>query len=502
MTIIKPLREFAVQQPNKPAIITKNRNITYGCLYQRINRISRALMDKQIPSEKVQQKVGILLGNRTEFLEFFISAAAIGAVAVVFDTKWTAKDLTGKIKECQPDILITESAYADKLGRQTSETKMVWVDHPDDEQWLRSFSDKPLKKDVPGDALFYMGFTSGTTGDPKGFLRTQDSWVETFRISNVEFGISKDDHILSPGPFVHSLSLYAAVYSLFIGATFYMEPSFRASSLLALFREYPISVVYVVPTMLKSILHRAQGLDHWPDLRKIISSGDKLDASTKEKFSLTFSDVDLYEYYGASELSFVTVLDPTGNREKPDSVGRPFENVTISIRDKHGHDVPPGQVGTLYVKSPMVFSHYFGNPEETAKVLRNGWATVGDIAYQDDKGYIYLVGRKKNMIIGGGLNIYPAEVEKLLLQHPEVQEAVVVGVKDRFWGEKVVAAITGHGVTEIDERSVRRFCRERLSRYKNPRRIHLFEQFPYTSSGKIAREKVKQMILTREDEVR
>lgn len=500
MTIVKPFKKYAEQHPNKPAIVTANKTVTYSDFYKRLNRTANALLENRVKSglAKSDHRVALLLGNRIEFLEVFLAAAAIGSVAVVLDTKWTGADLSREISECGPSMIVTESTYCEKLKPCPKDIPTVRVDGENKGTWLQTFSDDSPKVDVSGDDLFYMGYTSGTTGNPKGFLRTQNSWVQTFAVSDIEFGITGSDHILCPGPFVHSLSLYVAVYTLFNGAVFYLEPSFQVAKLTKLLQAHPISVLYIVPTMLNMILRRNQPFSPLA-LRKVISSGDKLEESAKSQFTSIFPEVDLYEFYGASELSFVTVLDPYGQRKNPDSVGRPFGNVSTSIRDEGGNEVALGEIGTLYVKSPMVFSRYFKNPKETASVFQNGWATVGDLAWEDAGGYIYLAGRKKNMIIAGGLNIYPEEVEKVILQSPDILEAVVVGVKDDLRGEKVVAAVTGKNIKRMDAGELKQLCIRNLPRYKCPKDIYHFEEFPYTSSGKIARSQVKQMLLKREE---
>lgn len=189
------------------------------------------------------------------------------------------------------------------------------------------------------------------------------------------------------------------------------------------------------------------------------------------------------------------MLDPKGNKEKPASVGRPFQGVDISVRDDQGQEVSTGEAGILYVKSRMVFSGYFQNPEATKKVLHDGWATAGDLARLDEDGYVYLVGRGNNMIITGGLNVHPEEIERVVLQMPEVKEAVALGIPDEYWGERVILAAILNPRQQVQKRELRAYCRSRLPIFKRPRQVHIFEQFPYTSSGKVARKELREIIL-------
>jgi len=326
--------------------------------------------------------------------------------------------------------------------------------------------------------------------------------VKSFKASEIEFGINAADHILVPGPLVHSHFLYAAVHGLYTGATVYLQDKFSAAKMLSCMEQFPLSVVYMVPTMFEALFKAVEDTQEPLPVncvRALISSGAKWGTQSKHKITNFFPAADLYEFYGASELSFVTVLDPEGNRRKPDSVGRPVHGVDISIRNKDGGEAAVGEVGKLYVRSEYVFMGYYRNPGETRHVLgENGWATVHDMAWRDEDGYVYIAGREKNMMICGGLNIYPEEVERVILQLPEIEEAVVVGVPDQYWGEKIVALVRAKSGMTIRKNVIKRHCRTHLAGYKCPRKVVEVDAFPYTTSGKIARERVKAFLLNRD----
>ncbi|MDQ0339331.1 acyl-CoA synthetase (AMP-forming)/AMP-acid ligase II [Caldalkalibacillus uzonensis] len=262
--------------------------------------------------------------------------------------------------------------------------------------------------------------------------------------------------------------------------------------------DWPVSVLFIVPTMAAAIMQELEHREEVPTahhLQKIISSGAKWQAVDKRKLGTFFPHTGLYEFYGASELSFVSVLSPQDQLSRGASVGRPFYGVEISIRNQDGQEVAPGEVGQVYVKSDMFFSGYVHDQQATQEVLQGEWATVGDVGTVDEDGYLYLVGRAKNMIISGGLNVYPEEVERVLKQLPCIEEAAVIGVPDDYWGEKVAAVVKFRTGERLEQEEIRQYVRQYLARYKCPREIIEVSTFPYTSSGKIARRKLQEMIL-------
>ncbi|MBE3102852.1 MAG: AMP-binding protein, partial [Bacilli bacterium] len=258
-----------------------------------------------------------------------------------------------------------------------------------------------------------------------------------------------------------------------------------------------ITTLYVVPTMFASLVKELGKGDGRQKITRLISSGAKWEEGLKQKVRNQFQEAQLYEFYGASELSFVTYLDNQGNIQKPGSVGKPFHNVEISIR-KDGREVTLGEVGLLYVKSDMVFIEYYQNYAETNRVFDNGWATVGDLAKQDEEGYLTILGRENNMIITGGLNVYPEEIESVLLQMLEIEEVIVLGIPDDYWGEKIHAIVKIKEGQTLKKQVITSYCRKQLANYKVPRTYHFLDSFPYTSNGKIARGELKELLTKKE----
>lgn len=502
MLIADPIIDHARCIPDKIAIITENQSYTYQDFHKQVQHVTRYLQNwKKSYPEREEYKLAILLKNRVEFLSFFLGAAQAGWVAIPLDPKWSGSELGHALRDSEPHVLAIDVSYEGRLAQIPLTLTVIPVTDgfaPELSEGLPMVAE-PDSGQSERDP-FYMGFTSGTTGRPKGFFRSHRSWVKSFECSEVEFGFGSADMILVPGPLVHSTFLYAAVHALYIGATVYLLEKFSPGKVMDAIENFPVTAIYMVPTMFEAISaykeEKAVCIEG-NAIRAIVSAGAKWSPLSKQRVAQWFPQANLYEFYGASELSFVTILDSHGNREKPDSVGRPFHQVEVSIRDSLGREVGAGEVGKLYVRSELLFLGYYRNEAETRNVLQeDGWATVHDLARRDEEGYIYLVGREKNMIIHGGLNIYPEEVEMVLKGHPAVDEAVVVGIPDTYWGEKVLAVIRLKSANlPLGNREIQAHCRKHLAGYKCPREIRVVEDFPYTTSGKVARMELNKLVM-------
>ncbi|WP_209123497.1 AMP-binding protein [Alkalihalobacillus sp. BA299] len=482
MVIGQTIQEIAHTYSSKTAIVCGDEQITYQHLHENVRRIQQQLVTTI--GDPHQKKIAFLLENDVRFLSLFLAISEMGAIAIPLDPKWSSHDLQHIVTDCAPDLLIT--------AHQIDTTEVLTLSLDQLLQQPRTAFRIKTRSEYD---LFYIGYTSGTTGKPKGYLRTHSSWIHSFSGSELVFKIKEEDIIFAPGPLVHSHFLYAAVHALYIGATLYITKKFNAEMVFRTLSTSPITILYLVPTMF-SALYNVYEKKEQPinTVKKVISSGAKWQAPLKKKARLVLPYAEVFEFYGASELSFVSVLDDQGNIENPESVGSPFPGVEVSIRRPDGTEVDRGQIGKLFVKSKLTFSGYLNNPLATSEVFHGDWATVGDLAYIDANGYITLVGREKNMIISGGLNIYPEEVEKVLSTLPEIDEVVVIGLDDPYWGEKVVAAIKWRLNQQLTDQQLKEYCRQKLASYKCPQLFIKLDAFPYTTSRKIARNEVMKLL--------
>lgn len=464
-SLAAPVLDHAAAAPDRPAVRLGAGTVTYGGLAAGIRRVAAAVTLLPGPAPRV----GIRQGNGPAFLESFFGIVAAGGTAVLLDPKWSAEQTAHALATARPRHI------ADGVS---------WPE--------AGMDDGPEPGMVDPATPFLIGFTSGTTGRPKAFIRDQASWFATLDASRVEFAIGPDDGVLVPGPLVHGLGLYGAVEALCAGACVHLLDSFDAGTALDVLERHGLTTLVAVPTMLVKILETAAARGTvLPRMRRVISSGAKLSPLVHERLTLAFPAAEVFEYYGASELSFVSVM---ASREggPADSVGRPFHGVTVELRGPDGAPVPRGAVGQVWVRSAMLCHGYLGGAGDGAGFrAENGWGTVGDRGWFDAGGWLHLIGREGDMLISGGFNIYPAEVEAVLRAHPLVAEAVVTGLPDPLWGDVVTAVVWWRGAERADADTLRAWVRERLEAYKAPRRLFAAADTPLTGSGKIARAVVK-----------
>lgn len=485
MNLVEPFLDHAMQQPNKIALSDGQESQTYWTLAQKMKRIAQGFINSGLTHDKV----AIYCTNRMEFVEVFLGAIYAGCVPIPLDPKWSTMEVNAIVQQCQPKMIFTEPTLVKNLDLSSIDAQLHTfsdIDSGSYVNWLHSL--EPNAELDNTNELLFIGFTSGTTGKPKGYMRTHASWINSFKATSDAFQLNNLEHILAPGPFVHSLSLFALMQSLYSGSTFHITKDFQAEYILQLCKQIPDMILFVVPTMIESILEQAiPGEIH---IQALISSGGKWFESSKLRCREVFAEAKLYEFYGSSEASYISYID-VHNGSKSDSVGKPFSGVQISIRDEQFQEVATGIIGQLYIRSNMIFAGYYQLPEATTAVFGDGWLITGDYMYRDEDGYLYMAGRSKNRMISGGLNIYAEEVESVLLQIPEIAEVMVLGVADQYWGEQVTALVKWSGQRHLTIDEVKNYCRQSLASYKAPKQIHTVDQFIYTSSGKIARQAMK-----------
>ncbi|PEM12578.1 acyl-CoA synthetase [Bacillus toyonensis] len=483
MGIIKEYKKHASLQPNKIAIKENDRALTYKEWFESVCKVANWLR----VTESKNKTIAIVLENRMEFLQLFAGAAMAGWVCVPLDVKWKKDELKERLAISNPDMVVTERYKLNDISDE--EGRVLAID-----EWKQRIENY-LPTDYPGEnvqnAPFYMGFTSGSTGKAKAFLRAQQSWVHSFDCNVHDFHMRKEDSILIAGTLVHSLFLYGAISALYEGQTVHVMRKFIPDQVLDKLETENISVMYTVPTMLESLYKENRIIEN---KMKIISSGAKWEAEAKEKIKSIFPYAKKYEFYGASELSFVTALVDDESEKKPNSVGKPCHNVQVRICNEAGEEVQLGEIGTVYVKSDQFFMGYILDGVLVPELTEEGWMTVHDVGYKDEEGFIYIVGREKNMILFAGINIYPEEIESVLYTHQAVEEIVVVGVKDSYWGEKPVAIVKGSATKQ----QLKSFCLQRLSSFKIPKEWYFVDEIPYTNSGKVARIAAESIVRNQE----
>ncbi len=353
--------------------------------------------------------------------------------------------------------------------------------------------DKFTAAEIPPDETAALIYTSGTTGDPKGAMLTHDNFLAECEATSEVVTTTEGDRFATLIPFFHILGLAdGLVVSLFRGCGAVLFPQYSPRQFLKRMGKEKVSVLIAIPTQYHHLLlaARRRSFDRGP-LKYCISGASPLPVEIIQEFRETFR-VDIIEGYGLTETTAAVAVNPR-ERTKPGSVGMPAEGVQIKVVDDHGDALPPHKTGEILVKGKVVMKGYYNLPKETQEILVDGWLRTGDIGYLDDEGYLYITDRKKDIIIKGGFNISPAEIEEFLCSHPKVMEAAVVGQKEKEGREEAIKAfIVPIDGDEITPAELIRYCRMNLASHKVPDEVELREVLPKSATGKVLKKELRE----------
>lgn len=483
MTVGAALLSHARRDPGRRALTTGEVGISYGELAARIGSVGAWLRSRCRPDARV----GLLLPSGHRFLEVFLGAGHVGMAAMVLPTGWSERELRLALDAGRPELVVTTSELATRSRGALAAWQVVELEEAG--AWIPPDGlPAPCGGEVappPDDgAAFYVGFTSGTTGGPKGFVRDHRSWLRSFEACRV-FGIHPSDEVAVPGELAHSLFLFAALHALAEGAGVHLQRRFDASRVDGLLEDEPITRLYVVPTMLAALLTitAVRSSHARPRLRSVISSGAPWSAPMLDRVTARFPGAEVIDFYGSSECSFVSYRRVRAD-DPPNCLGRPFTGVELRV----------GASGRLSVRSGMVFSGYL-DPSATPAVRDgDGFVATGDVVEMDDDQRLRLVGRADAMLICGGTNVHPEEIERVLEHHPDVLEAVVVGADDAVWGQLPYAVIRLDPRRWPSRGGLRVHCRRRLAGPARPRRFLVVDALPRTPNGKPDRRLVAAQV--------
>jgi fatty-acyl-CoA synthase len=514
LTLAESVAAHARVRPAKIGARDSKRSLTYAQWDERASRLANALLALGL---RHGDRVALLAYNAVEWLEIYVALARAGLVAVPINFRlvggevaYIADHSEARAFIVQDELRTTVDAIRASLSIDDSRYVLFggashdgWQDY---ERLIAAASPQPPAVEVKPEHLFALMYTSGTTGRPKGAMRSHEGNALLALATALEFGLTAEDTGLLVMPLCHANSLYFGVTFAMLGATIVVDDrkSFDARALLATLAHQRITFTSLVPTHYIMMLDLPADVKAQHDLRavgKLLISSAPARKDTKLAILELFPNGKLFELYGSTEHGWVTVLRPHEQLDRLGSVGREWAGSgAIKLLDSDGREVPDGEVGELYSRTAYVFDGYWKSPDKTAEAFRGAWCTVGDMAYRDADGFIHLVDRKSNMIISGGENIYPGEVEAMLAAHPAVQDVAVVGVPDAKWGEAVAAAVVlrpGHAATQ-DE--LLAFCRERIAGYKRPRSVHFIaeHEMPRTATGKIQHRALRERIIDRQ----
>jgi long-chain acyl-CoA synthetase len=500
------LRRHAEQRGSKVAYRDAQESVTYAQLHERTGILAGHLADQGIA---VGDTVAILLPNSVPWIETCLAVARAGAIGVPISYDATEPEIAYRLADADCRAIVTTAERGDLVTRLQAGAPSLSIVIVTDRGStganvlrytnLMSSMPKALPRDVPSmhEPAFIL-YTSGTTGRAKGVLLTVHGmlWVVAACWAPI-CGLSERDTVLSPLPLFHSYALNLSVLGILAtGASEYIMERFSTNEAVRLLKTGEFTYMPGVPTMFHYLLQGtlAETDLRFPNLRVCCSAGAIMPATLNQEFEKRFN-VPLLDGYGITETStMVTMNWPTGGRVMG-SCGFPVPGLAVRIVDPaSGEDVAIGQEGELIIRGPNVMPGYHNKPEETAGALRNGWYCTGDLAKSDENGFLTITGRLKELIIRGGQNIAPAEIEEVVNTFEAVLDSAVVGGPHEHLGEVPILFVVPRPGQTVETEALLGHCRERLSAYKVPQTIHLIEEIPRTGSGKIIRYKLREQL--------
>ncbi len=494
------IRSAAARTPDKVAIIEGGRRLTYGAMVSRIDKVSNfAHETKQSGGLGLSHgdRAAVLLPNRIEYMELVcglssagVAVATIGPAAPPPEIRFILEDSAARVLFVDPAL----EANAREAAAGTAVERIVVLGDAY-ESILSSAASTACPVRVTEHDIFSIPYTSGATGRPKGVMLAHRGRVLACYAMASEHGCyGPDDRAISSTPMFHGAGFLMTLVPIFFGGTVELLGRFDIDRLLGAVATNAATSVYMVPTHFAAMF--AQGdMAKKHDLRSlkaVICGTAPLAQAMKARIIERFGEGKLYERYGATETNIVTALRPVDQLRKIACVGQPLPATFIRVQDDAGNELPAGEVGELAVASPYLFSGYLNLPEVTAASMRGDWFITGDLGRRDEEGYLYLVDRKNDMIITGGENVYPREVEEVLLAHPAVAECGVVGLPHPHWGEQVTAFVVLRPEMNASAEELSAACASRLSKYKVPKEIVFRPSLPRNSMGKVLRRALRE----------
>ncbi|MBM4363121.1 MAG: long-chain fatty acid--CoA ligase [Deltaproteobacteria bacterium] len=487
-------------RPDAPAIHFEDRVITPRELDAAANRVAAGLVALGV---QPGDRVAIHVDNRPEFVEVYQGVMRAAATLVPTNVMYTAEELEHIVGDSGARVVFVRADLAGKLEeilpRLPGVIQLITIAHGDmpgdyDAWKAASPAERPARTPRRDD-LAFIQYTSGTTGKPKGAMISHGNVLAVID-GTVDLPgavpVGEDDVLLLVLPLFHAYALNLAMNRAFLSAVpFVLVARFDADRVMTLMARHRVTVFYGAPPMYFAFVN-TPGLDHHDlsSLRMAFSGAAPLPVVILERFQAR-TGVRISEGYGLSETAPSLCANAAAPENRPGTVGVPIPGVTLRIVDDEDRDVTPGEVGEIVARGPNIFRGYWNRPEETAEALRGGWFHTGDLGRVDERGYVTIVDRKKDMILVSGYNVYPIEVENVLLRHPGVLDVAVIGVKDEYQGESVKAVVVPRPGATPDPAALSTYCREHLAAFKVPRYYELTEALPKSPTGKVLKRELR-----------
>jgi long-chain acyl-CoA synthetase len=499
LTIASILAESAVRHADRTAVVLGPTKVTYRELWHGARQYAAVLRERGV---QPGDRVALLLPNTPHFPLSYFGVLALGAVAVPVHALLKAEEIEYVLRDSGARTLIcaapllgegakgAELAGVPVLAVMDSDTT---VDRIDELAAVASPIDTVVPRE-PGDTAVVL-YTSGTTGKPKGAMITHLNVQMNVDVSAMDsFDITADDVVLGCLPLFHTFGQTCCMNTAFrVGAAVVLLPRFDGLQALQLLVDERCTIFMGVPTMYIGLLEAAKTSDLRPKLKTALSGGAALPLAVLEKFTEVFG-TKVLEGYGLTETSPVATFNQRGFEPRPGTVGKPIWGVEVEIARAEVEDrielLPAGELGEIVVRGHNIFAGYLNKPEETAAAIVDGWFRTGDLGTKDADGYVTIVDRKKDMVIRGGYNVYPREVEETMLRHPAVAQIAVIGLPDPQYGEEVCAVVIKEPGHEVTDTELSAWAKDHLAAYKYPRRVIFVDALPLGPSGKVLKREL------------
>jgi acyl-CoA synthetase (AMP-forming)/AMP-acid ligase II len=501
VTCLADLVRIAAQRdPSATAIEHDRGQLAYAQVWERSVRIANALLARGL---RTGDRVVLFAQNCPEYLESYLGLQLAGLVAVPANYRLTPPELHYVLDNSGARGLLIGEEYLAHLGklraegRRVPDTVVVYGgdhEHCYERVIAGAGTHEPPRSFGLGDpaAIFY---TSGTTGFPKGAVMSHAVILSRFSSWGWRYGITEEEVTLVPGPIFHQSFGSVSLLTLCTGGKVVLRREFTPERALEDMQRFGITWAFLVPTMLAAVVKAAGGMGRTlelPRLRGLMSSGSRLQLATVEGFESAFPRARLADTYGWTESGWITYCRHEDILASDRSVGRASFGCEIAILDDAGNPLPRGTEGGIYACNPVPFLGYHQNPEATRAMRTGRWETGGDVGVIDERGFLHILDRKKDMIVSGGENIYPAEIERVLAEHPMVLEVAVVGVPDEKWGESPRACVVARPGATVTLEALVAFCDGKIARYKHPKSMFALDALPRNSMGKVLRRELRE----------
>jgi long-chain acyl-CoA synthetase len=482
----------AERTPDAPAVRLGETSLTFAELDDRSARLATLLRERGVEQG---DRIGVMLPNVLEFPIAYYGVLRAGAIVVPMNVLLKRREIAFYLEDSGARLLLAWQGFAEeaRAGAADAGAELIEVEPASFAEALAEREPTFGLADTAGDDTAVILYTSGTTGKPKGAELTHDNlWRNADVSARTTCEIGPGDIVLGALPLFHSFGQTVAMNaSLSVGACLTLVPKFDPTEALRTIEQDGVTHFYGVPTMYGALLHHpARERFDTSTLRTCITGGASMPVEVLRGFEEAFGTIVL-EGYGLSETSPVSCSNHPDRERKAGSIGQPIEGVEMRVVDENDQPVAQGEVGEIVIRGHNIMKGYWQRPDATAEAMRGGWFHSGDMARIDEDGYFYIVDRKKDLIIRGGYNVYPREVEEVLYEHPKIREAAVVGVPHDEWGEEIGAAVVLHEGEELSPEEVSAYVKERIAAYKYPRVVWFLDELPKGPTGKILKREIE-----------